>query len=377
VSTIPALAPAFLVVLGAILGVLTASRPLPQLTLPMLALVLPIVIFDGGWHFNSGLMSRIAPAAMMLAGPGAVFGALVVTGAAWWSGMLEPIPAFSLGAMLAATDPIAVLFVFKRMPISRALTAIVEAESILNDAVAVVLVQAALSLVGHGVRPSDFALAAVASIFSLIAGIGIGSLIALASFALAPRATRSVFPLTLLMAYVSYGAAVLIGASGIIAAASAAVLARTIFERRGLDLRPATGAWRVIGVLANVAVFILLGVSLRFEPTWWPLAALTVAALILSRFPFARFAVPLQRLSRHPKFWQYIIGLSGLRGGLPLALALSLPPAFAQRDQIIVAVSAVVVVTLVGQSLLIVPLVEVFGHRLHDDALPDMAEAFE
>ena len=110
--------------------------------------------------------------------------------------------------------------------------------------------------------------------------------------------------------------------------------------------------------LANALVFLLVGLSIRLdrilaEPR---LIVTTVAAVIVSRAILAYILVPVRRANDAKRAWRHAVALSGVRGGLSLALALGLPPDFPDRPELIDAVFAVVFLTLVVQGWTLAPL---------------------
>ena len=121
---------------------------------------------------------------------------------------------------------------------------------------------------------------------------------------------------------------------------------------------PLRGRVDAVALVANVVVFALVGLSLQLERVLHEplLIAATLAAVFLSRGLIAYLVTLLDPKIPRSWSWHHAISLAGLRGGLPIALALGLPEAFPQRAQVLDAVFSVVFVTLVVQGWLLGPL---------------------
>jgi CPA1 family monovalent cation:H+ antiporter len=326
------------------------------LTPATLALFLPALIFEGAWDLDARALRRAGSAILVLAVPGVLFGAAVIASAGYAAGGLTLVGAWALGAILSATDPVAVLALFRRLNVPPDLLAIVEGESIANDGVAAVLVGTALLLAAGGTNPLRMAGTAC---YAAFAGIGFGGAAAALG---APLLRRFRSPavgiaVTLGVAYGAYAVATAAGASGIFASAAAGVA----LPRLGLDkgeVRAIERFWDTTAFGANAVVFLLVGLNLRLtrifaEPR---LFVAVVLAVVGSRAVLAYVLLPLGRRAGAEAGWPHAIALAGLRGGLSLALALGLPRAFPNRAQILDAVFAVVFLTLVVQGSLLAPL---------------------
>ncbi|MGH7757453.1 MAG: cation:proton antiporter, partial [Vulcanimicrobiaceae bacterium] len=164
--------PGLFVLAGIGAGLLAGGRLELRLDPATLAVFLPGLIFDGAWQIAPVRLSRVALPVGFLAVPGVAVGAAATAAVIVASGLLGWPAAAALGAILAATDPVAVLAVFRRLPVAPTLRTLVEAESIANDAVAVALLQTALVVGTIAATGEPVVLrAAVAFAFSL--GIGI------------------------------------------------------------------------------------------------------------------------------------------------------------------------------------------------------------
>jgi monovalent cation:H+ antiporter, CPA1 family len=318
-----------------------------------LYVLLPPLLFEAAWNLRYRAMMRSWRAILTLAIPGVLLTALLIAGAL--TVVRVPLPIGLLtGAILGATDPIAVVAVFRRLHVPALLSTIVECESLFNDAVAVVLYRAVLMIVlaasldARGVAWISL-LALAGAVGGIIIGIGVAFGIA------AVLRNRGNEPLqivaTIFCAYATYFIAERLRCSGIFATIASGIALRW-FERRWISLRVAEDVnrfWDVCAVVANALVFFLVGAALDVaivvrDP------AFVIATLV--GLAFARIAVSALLLpAGYPREWLDVIRIAGMRGALSLALAISLPPQVPARDAIIAATFAAALATIISSTL--------------------------
>ena len=317
---------------------------------------LPALIFEAAWDIDARVLRRVAGAIAVLALPGTLLTAMAIAAAATVGG-LQAGPAFVLGAILSATDPVAVLALFRRLRIPPELFTIVEGESIANDGVAAVLVIALVPLAATWWSTAGAGAVFLRMLMMSIGGIAAGVGVALAATPVL-RATRFSFlriVVTLGVAYGAYALAAFFGASGILASAAAGVALPAI--ALGDGARDVERFWDRVAIAANALVFLLTGLSLRLERIFHEplLLAAIVLAVVASRAFLAFVLVPLKVPAAARAGWRGAIALAGVRGGLSLALALGLPADFPGRASILDAVFAVVFLTVVVQGWILEP----------------------
>jgi CPA1 family monovalent cation:H+ antiporter len=322
----------------------------------VLAVFLPALIFEAAWDIDARVLRRVAGAIAVLALPGTLLTAMAIAAAATVGG-LQAGPAFVLGAILSATDPVAVLALFRRLRIPPELFTIVEGESIANDGVAAVLVIALVPLAATWWSTAGAGAVFLRMLMMSIGGIAAGVGVALAATPVL-RATRFSFlriVVTLGVAYGAYALAAFFGASGILASAAAGVALPAI--ALGDGARDVERFWDRVAIAANALVFLLTGLSLRLERIFHEplLLAAIVLAVVASRAFLAFVLVPLKVPAAARAGWRGAIALAGVRGGLSLALALGLPADFPGRASILDAVFAVVFLTVVVQGWILEP----------------------
>jgi monovalent cation:H+ antiporter, CPA1 family len=343
-----------LVALGAMYGLLQPGRLAFAFGHATLYVFLPALLFEAAWNLNFRAMRRQWIAIAMLAGPGVLLTATIVAGAL--SIVRVPLgPALLTGAILSATDPIAVVAVFRRLPVPRTLATIVECESLFNDAVAVVLFRAVLTGIALGAAGAG-AIAVVTlqtiagALGGVVLGIALAFVVARALHRVGGSAPAQVAA-TLSCAYGVYFAGDHLYLSGIFATIAFGIAFR-YFERASIALTIAQDVerfWDLAALFANVVVFFLAGAALEISRlTAAPI--FTVAALAgvaVARFVVASLLCP----GAKRRAWISVVRVAGMRGALSLALALALPAAIPYRDAIVDATFAVVLATLVVSSL--------------------------
>jgi CPA1 family monovalent cation:H+ antiporter len=317
---------------------------------------LPALIFEAAWNLDFPLMRRAWKPIALLAVPGVLVTAGVVTVLVHAFGGFGWAPALLLGSILSATDPVAVVALFRRLPVPRALATIVESESLLNDAIAVVVYRAILSAIVVSAGSAGIAQSAGFAVSGVIGGIAIGLALAyVAAYALRDAVTTPVqCAATLAGAYGAYFLAERFEFSGIFSVIAFGIALREL-ERRRISVASAEGVahfWDIAAITANVALFFLIGAALDLTRLLnaLPAAGITIGAVVFARFLLAYGL--LAPVRRHLKpFWQTVVRMAGIRGALSLALALATPAAVSQRGAIIDATFAVVVVTIFAGSL--------------------------
>ncbi|HVA37652.1 MAG TPA: cation:proton antiporter [Candidatus Dormibacteraeota bacterium] len=343
-----------LVVVGALVSLLP-SRPQPFVTPDLILFVfLPPLLFEGALNFDIRELAREWRAIILLAIAGTLATAgLTALGVRYFWNVGWPT-ALLFGAIIAATDPLAVLAVFRRIAAPAALSAIVEGESLLNDGVAVVLYGILLTV---AVGATTISPIAEAGTFLRVTALGIlsGTVIGF----VATAALRLIddylveIVLTTIVAYGSYLLAASLDGSGIFAVLAAGL----VFNRYGRTLamseRTRTEVshfWEYASFLANSLLFLLVGLTIDLGSVAGQIVsvAIAVAATYVAR-GFAVFGLlpALPRPFRPQRSWRFILVLGGLRGGIAMALALSLPGDLPDRGLLVAATAGVVLATVV------------------------------
>ena len=351
-----------LVVVGVVLGAAGVS---PGFTLDrdlILQVFLPLLLFEAGLQIDLDALRQVLPAVLLLAVPGIILSTVVVAAALVVGAGIGWRDAALFGALVSATDPVAVTALFKRLHASPRLAMIVEGESVLNDATALALFALLLPVAQGG----SFAVPLLLGKFVLvlIGGLVVGALAGLAGAWLV-RLYSYPLPELLLSALVAYGAYLIADRanfSGVIATAAAGV----VFVRAAQPgLTPLAGeimvdVWEFAAFLTNSLLFLLIGLTVRLDALGDVASTLAwaIGGALIGRLAVVLLSALLLRLRHDRSLWRNgpVVFWSGLRGGLSIALALSLPADFAARSLLLRLTLGLVLFTLLVQGATIRPL---------------------
>jgi CPA1 family monovalent cation:H+ antiporter len=302
---------------------------------------------------------------------------------------LTPLPgpmAFVLGAVLASTDPVAVTALGRRLSLPGRVQALVQAESLFNDATSLVLFKVA---VGVAVAASAVHWPAAGGQFLLLAGGGTAVGAAVAGLVALVRRRTEDPVLEAVTALVTPYAAYVLGESAHTSGVTAVVVAGVLLGRSAHRLTDARIRLQVHAVYAVVVfvlesvVFGIVGLELpalvRDLPagtSGWPAQALLLAVVLVGTRVL--WVLPLSavvRPARGQPSWRTaaVVSWAGTRGVMPLAAALSIPltaddgSALPGRALVLVLTTAVVVLTLVVQGLTLAPVVRRSGLALEPE----------
>jgi monovalent cation/hydrogen antiporter len=390
--------PIMLVIGGAIFGFIPG---LPEIRLEpdlVLALFLPPLLYKSAIYANfgdfranlRGLTLSTIVLVLVTTGVVAVVAHLLIPGMPWAA-------AFALGAIVSPTDPVAAAAVMRRLNAPRRLVSAVEGEGLFNDASALVVYRVAVAAVVAG----GFSLAEAGLRFVLgaVGGLAIGVAVGWMSAWVRQHISDTQISVTisLLTGYAAFLPAEAVGASPVLATVAAGIY-MAIRSPEVLDARPRLQGyfvWDIVDFLINAILFVLIGLQLRTiiaglsDYRFWPLvlyAVAVTAAVVLIRLAWF-FSIPylIRLLDRRPQQrarrlsagGRLILGWSGMRGAVSLAVALALPLAtdagarFPARDLILFLTFIVIFFTLVVQGLTLPALIRRMGA---DDGDPDTDE---
>ncbi len=329
---------------------------------------LPILIFEAAIHLSTRDFLRNLSPILVLATVALGIAATLVGFALHYLLSLPLTAALLFGVIISATDPVAVLAVFRGLGVPRRLLTLVEGESLLNDGVAIVgfniLLGAAL---GTGISIS----AGIIDFFRVFAGGAlIGAGIGLVTALVLPMLDRlSAATLSIGVAYGSFVLAdAVLGVSGVMATVATGLLIGGFAPSRAdAPVRQIlSGLWESLSYIANGLLFLFIGLVIDPRAIADNLDAIAIAigAVLIAR-PLAVMPVVagLDRFSHIREVGRRNAGVlvwGGLRGGVALALALALPSELPQRDLFVAMTGGVVLTTLLLNATTISTLV----HRL-------------
>jgi CPA1 family monovalent cation:H+ antiporter len=352
--------PVVLAMAGIAVGLLPGTQ-FPRIggNVILLAFV-PGLIFEAALTLDQPELRRRVLPVGLLATAGVAITVLLIgvlthlaLGFSWASAML-------LGAILAATDPIAVITLLRRVKSPSGLVAILEGESLFNDGTGVAVFSAVLATILAG-APS-FGDAAIRFVEITLGGTAIGLAVGFLGLALLRFAGDAPLEIlaTLVIAYGSYLAADLLHASGIVAVVVAGIVVARYGARIGRLHGPQLlGFWNLLAFVLNAMLFILVGAALP-ATTLLPVAGLVVIAFLIM---LVTRAVPVYGLLALADFrgtlipwaWRHVTFWAGLRGALPVALALSVAGLSGVDSRVSVIAYGVVLLSLLVQGGLFAP----------------------
>ena len=297
---------------------------------------------------------------LILAIPGVLITTILVGSVVALGAGFELATALIFGALVAATDPVAVVALFRSLGVPKRLQVLLEGESLLNDGTAIVVfnLMVAIALTGK-FEP-------LGSLIDFIAIAGGGIAVGFFLGVIISQAIRFIddslieTTLTTVLAFGSYLVAEQIHVSGVLAVVAAGLVSGNIGPQ---GMSPSTrivlyNFWDYAAFLANSVVFLLIGLQINLPVLFsdWQVILWAILAVLIAR------AVTIYGLSwigkGLPFKYKNVLYWGGLRGAISLALALSLPTALGPaREEIQTMAFGVVLFTLLVQGLTMKPLI--------------------
>ncbi len=332
--------------------------------------MLSFLLFAGALHVNINDLNQQKSVIGILATFGIITSTFIIGSLTWivLNALNIPLPfiyCLLFGALISPTDPIAVLGILKNARVPKSLETKIAGESLFNDGIGVVVFIVIAGIAATGTEPS-FSVISMLFLQEAVGGIVFGLLLgSLVYYALKDVDNYQLEVLLTLAAVMGgYALCTLLHISGPIAIVVAGLfignhgrrLAMSEKSRMHLD-----HFWELIDEILNAVLFVLIGleVLLLALKTEYFLAALAIIPLVL----FARFisvGTPILLLSRTRRFTPGVVQImtwGGLRGGISVALALSLPLS-AEREIILTLTYAIVIFSIVVQGLTISRMVD-------------------
>jgi CPA1 family monovalent cation:H+ antiporter len=370
-----------LVVVGLLLSLIPNPFLLDASSDLILAILVPPLLFEATLNISWNKLRRdLAPILLL-----AVFGTLVSTvivGEIVTRVLDVPLlAAFAFGALISATDPVAVIAFFRSLGVDKRLGILVEGESLFNDGVAIVLFNLALSFavagnVTPGTEQSLLSAGLMEFLRVSLGGLGIGLILGfVVSYIILKNVDDHLIETTttVALAFGSYVTAETFGVSGILAVVAAGLLVGNFGSQNTSPTTKLTldNFWEFAAFVVNSIVFLLIGLEIEIAqlmPYIVPIVVAVIAVLLsrmvvvygivgfYSRFVSARERIPMRY--RHVMFW------GGLRGAISLALALSLSADLvgeALAQELRVMTFGVVLFTLIVQGTTIESLIRRLG----------------
>jgi monovalent cation/hydrogen antiporter len=392
--------PGVLAAAGVGVAMLPGAPNIPLDPPTVLALFIAPVLVDSAFDFPIGSARRLLRPLIFLAVVAVLVTASVVAAISWLTIGLPLAVAITLGAIVAPPDAAAATAVLSNLPVARRIDALLKGESLFNDATALLLFSAALTVQAHGGLDAGTLLRlSLAAPGGILFGIAFGYL------------CSRLFPLTnntvggtlfqFVYAFATWLIAEHLHLSAVLATVASAM---TIANMTTVEYSPrmrvqSFAVWTTVVFLLNVLAFLLMGLQARsivLAMTRAELdraigfAAAVVGGVILTRLVLAflyRSLVAYRHRTgkgRAPTSAAetLLIGWTGMRGLVTLATAFALPATFPERDLVVLTAFAVVLATLIVQGVTLAPMIKLLklgreaeSHAERDAARTSLAEA--
>lgn len=354
----------------------TGLMSAPHLTKELLyAVFLPGLIFEAAYALEFRRFMQNKWTILSLALPGLLVSigvtAFLLAPAMQGAGVTEHlgfVSALVFASVIAATDPIAVVGLFKSIGAPKRLSVLVEGESLLNDGTAAVLFLLVLDVA----TGSEFSLPHATLGFvhtvglGLAVGVGVGILCTLVIQKIDDPMIE--ITVTTIAAYGSFVGAEYFHLSGVIATVAAGMVCGNYASRTGMSptTRVAVGTfWEYLAFALNSIVFLLIGFEVQIGDllvAWKPILVAYVVVLAGRAAVIAVVAALLRTTKeRMPASWAAVLTWGGLRGGLSMVLVLGLPRDMPHRDLIVTMTFGVVILSILVQGTTMGPLLRRLG----------------
>ncbi len=382
-----------LVIIGLIVGFLADHflflQPFKELHLTsnlILYIIVPVLIFDAAIKIDSKLLIKNLKPVLMLAALGLII-ATVITGVL--TSLISPLnlaTAMLFGALISATDPIAVIALFNELGAPKRLTMLVDGESLFNDATAIVLFTIIFGIISSGTWGAMTLVKGAGSfvfvfVGGFVVGIVIGRLMVFAiSFAKNDPLIEVAF--STVVAFAAFLIAnYYLKVSGVMAVVGAGMVVNWYgFTRFTPEVKIyIKNFWTYAAFVANSLIFLLLGLTEKLfvndviHYAW--LALIIIGIVIIVTFARAVIVyglVPIVNkfpgMEKIDRKYQTIIFWGGLRGAVPIALVLSLPQDFPFRHLLVELTLGIVFFTLIVQGTTVKKLMIFLGINKETDS---------
>lgn len=327
--------------------------------------MLSFLLFAGSLTVSLDEISKFKWPILVLTTVGVVLSTFLVGGLIYGIALglgleLPFLYALLFGSLISPTDPIAVLSILKRLGAPKDIETLITGESLFNDGVGVVVFTVILSLVAGGHGEANFASVSLLLLQEAGGGILFGLVAGYLTYRMLKELNNPSVEILLTLALVTGGYAL----AGVlhISGPLAMVVAGLFIGNRGRLFAMSERTrqhlfifWETTDEILNAVLFVLIGLEILivpFVPINFLLAFMTVPVVLIARLTSVGLPIQLLRLARQ-SFIPYTVRMmvwGGLRGGISIALALSLP-ASPERDLIITSTYAVVVFSILVQGL--------------------------
>ncbi len=341
----------------------------------MLFIFLPALIFESGFALDARQMIADLPPILILAIPAMLMSTFVVGLGIWWALDIKLIVALVFGALISATDPVAVVALFKELGAPNRLNVLVEGESLLNDATAIVAFSILLGIAveGGGIGWSDADNIFLEFIRVFIGGALFGAFLGFVACELLYRMQSGIEVILTSSVIIAYASFVIaehsFHVSGVMAVVGSAIALRRfgVTRFRQDTTHSISEIWEVIALCCNSLLFLLVGLSVSTGALFNQLGPICIAIMLvlcaraMSIYSLVPLAVKWFRLPHISLGERHIMWWGGLKGGLAIAVVLSIPSDLPERQFLFEVTLGVVLFTLLVSAPSIRPLMHFLG----------------
>jgi CPA1 family monovalent cation:H+ antiporter len=338
--------------------------------------MLSFLLFAGALHINLSDLAEEKFAVFLLATVGVIFSTFIMGSGLYFVlrflgiGLSYPF-CLLFGALISPTDPIAVLAILKTVKLPKSLELKIAGESLFNDGIGIIafIMLSEIALKGGGISVGHIALLFLQE---AVGGAAFGLVIGWIAFLMLKSVDNYQVEILLTLALVSggYALASALHTSGPIAIVVAGLIVGNHGRRLAMSEKTRANLdrfWELIDEILNAVLFVLIGIEvlfLKFTGPWFKAGLAAIPVLLLARYIGVVTPISIIRACRNfTEGAVTIMTWGGLRGGIPVALALSLPPG--DEKNLLVAITYIVVIfSILVQGLTIKPLIRRFHPEL-------------
>tara|TARA_B100001996_G_scaffold289548_1_gene229747 strand:+ start:716 stop:3136 length:2421 start_codon:yes stop_codon:yes gene_type:complete len=380
----------FLVILGIFLGSLARHHYELNFLLDfqlspdlVLFLFLPVLIFESAINLDARSMMKDIFPILVLAIPALIISTTIIGLGLWFLQDFNIIYALVFGALISATDPVAVIALFKELGAPSRLTTLIEGESLLNDATAIVLFNILLGIsVWQQFGVFDFYVAVLEFLRVFFGGLFIGVIMALITSELLFRIKANISAyliMSIVLAYSSFSFAEhIMHVSGVMAVVSSAITLGLVSVTRipQKEKEAVDETWDVLSLVCNSLLFLLIGLStdisllISHADTIFISILLVLIARAIGVYGLVPTTIRFFNLPKVSMHERHIMWWGALKGGLAIAIVLSIPESMPERETLIYITLGVVMFSLLVNA----PTIKILMNKLGFNKLTGQEE---